>query len=250
MCIYSPPPRPPFTYKTHFVKIKTKHARCWNDIDFEKTEKALLTSPVLKKVLLGEYLKIFIRPENPVIFLLFLKNGLKAVFKPRRPDRSIYAAVMMYHFSQFMKWKLVPPTVVRTIGGEKGSVQLFIEGSRFNRSTEKLTSIQKSDIFTYYFVSGESDTSSRNILLGKTCGKPALIDNSQIFSDYVYAEYGDYPFLRVKIENLNSSMSSYEDYEKFPVGRVQSVSMKKLTFPQFKKNFSGVHPETLRWLYQ
>lgn len=66
------------------------------------------------------------------------------------------SALMAYRFSQFMNFKLVPPTVIREINGKKGIVQLFIDGvnGKSYDAIKKLHPIQKSNIYTFYYVLG------------------------------------------------------------------------------------------------
>ena len=218
--------------------------RCWNDIDFKKTEYQLLTSPILTRISIEEYLKIKQFPGNPEVFILFFKNGLKGVLKPNRSDYQMYFSVMAYRFSQFMEWKLIPPTVVRTIKGETGSVQLFIESKTFNK--QHLSPIQKSNIFIHYFVTGNKDAKQKHILIGKNCRMPALIDNETAFLN-TYIQYGDYPFIQYPIKNLRFALSNIKDYEKFPINKIQSVNLNQVNsgVKFLKKTFVGLSMEDL-----
>ena len=212
--------------------IKTSHSappRCWNDINFEETEKLLLTLTIQKKIPMEKYLSIKTNPNNSPLFILVFNNNLKAVFKPNRSKTKMQSSIMSYHFSQFMKWNLIPPTVIRTIDGSQGVVQLFIDN--FNDRKYKselarnLTPVQKSNIFTYYFVSGNFDGSLKNILFGKACRKPALIDNEQMLLS-TFIQYGDYPFMPLSSKVYFSKLMKSE---KFPSHRIQLVNTKKIS---------------------
>ena len=216
---------------------------CWNNINFKEMEKALL-SPIKKKIPINDYLNIKASPYNPTVFILFLKNGLKAVFKPDRPVDEINSALMAYRFSQFMQWKFVPPTIIRTIDGKKGAVQLFVEGLDGTKYDPKkyLTRLQKSDIFTFYFVTGNFSSRRSHFVFGKHCKEPAIIDNDQMMND-VFIQYGDYPFLRHEIKDLNFSLSNPKEYGQFPLNQVQSVDAEALiglNKSQFVEKMRGI----------
>lgn len=229
-------------------KLNRKKSLCWNDIDFKKTEQLLLTSPVLKKISIEKYLNIKLFPGHSAVFVLFFKNDLKGVFKPNRESSQTYSSVMAYRFSQFMEWNLIPPTVIRTIEGEKGSIQLFVDKKKFDKKS--LSPIQKSNIFIHYFVTGDFDVKENHILLGKNCGKPALIDNDKLLSSHTYIPYGDYPFLRYPIKNLRFALSNHKEYEQFPIKKVQSVNLSQVNdLSNFlKKTFVGLHMINLNLL--
>lgn len=218
-------------------------SKCWNDVNFKNVERALLLSPVLKIVSIEEHLNIKLSPFSSDIFILFLKNGLKAVFKPNRSNQNLYSAIFSYRFSQFMGWKLVPPTILRTVNGKKGSLQLFVDSDKLE--INKLTPIQKSNIYIHYFILGE-EGKNEHILLGKICKKPALIDNDKAILNDSFIKYGDYPFVRFPIKNLEFSLSSYTDYENFPIENVQSVRLNAASnASQFlKRTFIGIKPHS------
>ena len=195
------------------------------------------------------------------IFILFFDNNLKAVFKPSEPhDRE--KSILAYRFSNFMEFYFIPPTVIRTIDGETGPVQLFVEGNSiglltaarnssfmstlfnafripyffsgrgkkkateismsdnhndtFNR--QNLSEIQKSDIYIYYFVLGNTDPGPSDILISRRCKLPVLIDNDDI--ELTYHSYGDYPYTPF-LADKDLDISSTEDFKTFPLNKVQ-----------------------------
>lgn len=120
---------------------------CWNNINFNQMEEKLLTLPVRLKIPIYEYgterkwhkrkYKHILRGKHDVS-ILFFDNNLKAVFKPNAPlymEKSVRA----YQFSKFMGFHFVPPTVIRTINGERGTVQLFVEGDSFKKLSKHHT---------------------------------------------------------------------------------------------------------------
>ena len=209
----------------------------------------MLTSPVKKKIPLHEYLNIQRTKHNPKIFILFLNNNVKAVFKPGRSSSSMNSALMAYQFSQFMKLKLVPPTVVREINGERGIVQFFvdgIDGHKYDFVTY-LTPVQKSNIYTFYFVLGEYDNPKRNLLFGKNCRKPALIDNEYSLK-ISFIVFGDYPFIAYKIKGLKLSLNNPQEFKRFPIDQVRHF--KKTVSPlKLKQIFNNIDHDNLNHIY-
>lgn len=205
----------------------------WYDIDFEKTEKLLFSSNIKKIIPLYEYLNIPDRQFNPTPFLLFLENDLKAVFKPNRYFPRIHSALMAYRFSQFMNFKLVPPTITRTINGKKSLVRFFIEKTDClqDKFTKNLTPVETSDIYTFYFVLGEWDANKYNVLFETSSGKPVLIDNETSMTAS-FIPYGDYPFRSFKIKNLNLSIASPEEYENFPCNEIKKLNNYSMAYLQ------------------
>ena len=216
----------------HFQWPKTK--QCWNNIDFELAEKQLLLRPVKSKTV--------IKRENPrsdkkPVFLLDLGNNLKAVFKPNRTKAEKASALTAYRFSQFMNFKLVPPTILRTIDGMEGIVQFFVEGVQGMEYYSALKLKKKSDIYTFYFVLGETDVGSKHIIFGKNCKEPALIDNDQIMRPS-FIQFGDHPFRSYKIKNLRYPSFSYRDYGLFSLKQMKILE--NYSWDQFRKTFNDM----------
>ena len=62
--------------------------------------------------------------------LLELDDGLRAVFKTASSDKDNYKhELLLYRFDNLIGTHVVPLTTVRTLAGEEGSVQLYIENS-------------------------------------------------------------------------------------------------------------------------
>ena len=215
-----------------------KDCEAWNDINFKLTEKKLLKSPIKKILPLHEYLKkpkrktllgVDQKPINRSIFILFLEDNLKAVFKPNRSSTAMESAYLAYQFSQFMKLKLVPPTVIRTINGNTGIVQLFIDSITAKKTdpSKNLTAIKKSQIYIFNFVLGESNPHKGNFLFGKKCNSPALIDNELVFWP-AYFEYGDYPYIsysKTMEHGVSGSLIAYRDFPKNKIISLKAQSI-------------------------
>lgn len=205
---------------------------CWNNIDFKEIESLLLSSSVQKTTSIYEYLNIPDRKYNPSApLLLSLENGLKAVFKPNRSSDQIKAALMAYQFSQFMGFKFVSPTVTRTINGKNGVVRFFVEETveLKHKFIKNLTHLEKSNIYVFYFVLGECDANKYNVLFEIKSGIPLLVDNETSMTTS-FMPYGDYPFLSLKMNNLKISISSPEEYKRFPVKEIRKVNSYSMTY--------------------
>ena len=211
---------------------------CWNDMDFKKTEKNLRLSPILEKHPLYAWLGIKkFRPDQQRHLLVILENGLKAVFKPQTSYLRIESQLTAYRFARFMGFDFVPPAVSRKIDGKKGILQLFIEGAdgHIIDPEKHLTEKEKSDIYVFLYILGNSDTGKHQIIFGRRCRKPALIDNDLLF---VLSKlfYGKDPYRAAPIHNRFDPPKSWKN---FPVDKLQSVEFK---FPlSLKEKLSRIH---------
>lgn len=224
--------------------LKTESYKCWNEINFEEKEKILLTSSIEKKIPFYKYKyqkklskqgsekesikKDFFRlkeshEENSPVFVLIYHNGLKAIFKEKKRwewgktsfSRSFYSPVFFYKVSRLFGLKVVPPTVLRKIDGNWGSVQLFVENIPKTLSEIKslLDSRQKSNIYILTFLMGMQDLNNNNILISKNCLRPALIDNDSM--KLLLSQYGKYPPFR-RFNRAPDLYLSEKDYENAP----------------------------------
>lgn len=167
----------------------------WDDmLDFDKIENELKTEPIVEMHSMRSYLRRqgkAVRTINAV-FIATLANGLKAVFKPeRRPlHRYMYGEVAAYRASKMLGQKLVPPTVLKTYRGKRGSLQFFVvtpydmlKMSDYTKNFTLLSRKARSDMKIFRYVFGLWDTHRGNLLIAQ--GKDetrylALIDNSFI----------------------------------------------------------------------
>ena len=227
-----------YTHLNQFSLIKEK--QCWNDIDFTKMEKFLKTSKVIEKSVLLVYPK---KTNKPPIYLLLFDNGVKAVFKPNRPLLDQVSALRAYHFSQLLDLKLVPPTVVRTVEGERGIVQLFIK-SESGHLEDHLNSSQKGDIYLFHVILGEHDPARINTLIGRNCKHPALVDNEKNMEKLFVIQYGDFPYITY-LKYIKPNLNLFE-IEQFPFHLAKSVknfSLLHSDLDKLKKRLSDIKPE-------
>ena len=220
----------------------TMKKNCWNEFDFKAMEQSLLQSPVIQRMPLHEYLALsnHIWNFSSSIEFLLLDKGVKAVFKAKNKKDS-FTALDSYRISQFLSLKLVPPTVVRHFENWKtaGIVQFFVDsisGQKKQALLETLTPLQKSNIYVFYFLSGEIDPGRRHILFGKNCSRPALIDND--WRNISHTQYGDLPFIYYGREGLSPPVLTIKDYKSFPFDKVQSL--KDFSRADLEKNFSDI----------
>ena len=214
---------------------------CWNELNFKAIEQSLLQFSVVQRMPLYKYfgLSDHWRSSFSPDFLL-LDKGLKAIFKAKDKKGS-FAALDAYRISQFLGLKLVPPTVMRHFEKWKtgGTVQLFIDSvlrTEKHNLLENLTPVQKSNIYVFYFLSGEIDPGRRHILFEKNCAHPALIDNDwRIIS---HTQYGELPFLYYEMEGLGIPILTVKDYKSFPFDKVQSL--KDFSRADLEKTFSDI----------
>lgn len=141
------------------------------------------------------------------VYLVELDNGLKAAFKslPNDDIGDVYAEVAAYQASVVLGFPHIPPTVMTTIKGMKGSLQLFVETEidalapgTYEAALKEASADDLANLKLFYFVFGQWDSGAHNILILKDQEKTHLIgiDNSGI-RNHQYATYGSLPFVRV-----------------------------------------------------
>ena len=208
-------------------------------LDFKETEQKLLESPIQKIQPIYAYLNIPDRKYNRYApFILFLKNGLKAVYKPKRSRFQRCSVLMAYRFSEFMEWKFVPPTVQREVNGEENLVRLFIENTNYLKPyiLRKLSPVQKSNLYTFYFVLGEHDANKYNVLFEKHSNEIILIDNETCIT-VPFISYLDYPFRSLGIKDSKLSICSHKDYRNFPLDKIQTLKKREISISYLRKVF-------------
>ena len=258
-----------------FTNRASPPPKCWNDIDFKKTEHLLLTSSVKRMIPFYKYykdqeiqkgrLKEEIEKEfsykyNKVkydngrrAFVIIFDNGSKAFFKEQREQCSkgsscINSSLTVYNFSKFFDLKYVPPIVKRELNGITGSLQLFIEqdeGYSKSRSLQSniirgLSSETKSSLYGLIFLTCLVDTNFWNVLISKRCLKPVFIDNDWL--PVCLAEYSDSQLLFMVRKWSSNLLLSEEDYKKAPLSekiefKGSSYDSIKNLFPQAKRNY-------------
>ncbi|HXF91059.1 MAG TPA: hypothetical protein VNJ29_03920 [Candidatus Nitrosotenuis sp.] len=165
------------------------------------------------------------------VFLVELANGLRGVFKSFSPDDlgDAYAEVAAYKASLVLGFPYVPPTVIRTIKGKRGSLQLFVETTIdplapgvFEQALTEADLDDVANLKIFYFIFGQWDTGPHNILIYDEQGKKRLIaiDNSGI-RNHQHVIYGDLPFVRTC---YSESLQTNDWGKPFPFDQVQTIA--------------------------
>lgn len=187
--------------------------------------------------------------EN-VVKLVTLADGTKAVFKPIPPDDmgDAHAEVAAYKASKFLGFPDIPPTIIRKINDEIGSLQLYIEPSmdiptpsEYKEILQMVASDEVANLKLFYFVFGQWDSGPHNLIIQKRERKFHLvaIDNSGIRSRQ-YVKYGDPPFVRVC---YSDTLQTDDWHLPFPYDQVQTLQ--NPSYENLKKSIGEKFPEKI-----
>lgn len=155
-------------------------------------------------------------------YLVVLDGGLKAIFKPapehwgREATRDVWARkanveaeVFAYEIDRAMGLGMVPPTVIRTIRGMRGSLQLWVEA---DGSKPRAGELEKLSAFDYLLnnidrtgADFRATENSRNLLTKN--GRVVAIDNAlslQPLQDFQAYQFRD-PVSGLDLEPLRGS---------------------------------------------
>ena len=164
------------------------------------------------------------------VYHVTLKGGTEAVFKALLPDDygDIHAEVAAFKASQFLGFPNVPPTILRTINGETGSLQLYVKPSEdslkpgvYKAALKQVSPKELADLKLFYFVFGQFDSGPHNIIIQKKQKQTHLIaiDNSGI-RNRQYVRYGELPFIRF----CYSERFNTQDFsDPFPFEKVKHI---------------------------
>lgn len=190
----------------------------------------LLHDDIAKIESLTDFLKVQGKVSKDLedcLLCVTLKCGIQGVFKPFK-EEAILAEVAAYKASRFLGLCLVPPTVLRTIGKQVGSLQLFIHTNVDTRARGVFEHVVSQAIKTspdelanlkiFHYIFGQCYFSPRNVLVNGEKGRYTFIaiDNEDI-SKTMYWRYGDNAFLAGHCRELQSSKIKHKK-TKDPVG--------------------------------
>ncbi len=199
-----------FTLCTYGIKGVTHTKQpVWDDhLDFAGIEEQLRKEPIVELKEMKDYLKekgrvVFYKTK---VYVATLANGLKAVFKPEAGRLfKAYGEVAAYRASQWLRLRLVPPTVLKTHKKMRGSLQFFVESpfdllkdSERDHAFSLLSEQTKSDRQIFYYIFGQWDPHPGNQLVSlDKDGKAylALIDNAA-FIVPARVRSGEPPFIQ------------------------------------------------------
>jgi hypothetical protein len=201
----------------------------------EAVRRDLETGAVASLVSIEHYLKRrnkIVDYTNEVLLATF-ESGRMGVFKPDEKneawdDGSAEAEVAAYKASNLLGFHCVPPTLMRTIDGRRGSLQLLLESEFDSCDTAQFQacildtdpdSLATLQIFDFVF--GQWDRRLSNILFLTRGGKTYVsgIDNTKIISRQ-QTQYGQRPFVSVL---AHPSLSGTDDTAAFPFHRAETL---------------------------
>jgi hypothetical protein len=164
------------------------------------------------------------------VYHVTLKGGTEAVFKALLPDDygDIHAEVAAFKASQFLGFPNIPPTLIRTLNDQTGSLQLYAKPSIdalkpgvYKKALQQVDKDALANLKLFYFVFGQWDSGPHNLIIQQKDNKIQLIaiDNSGIRNKQ-HVRYGELPFVRFCYsEKLNT-----KDFdEPFPFDKVKSI---------------------------
>ena len=194
--------------------------------------KTLNTAPIIsiknmRDVLSAEKKKI---EFNGDVKLVTLEGGIKAVFKacPKNDLVEAYSEVVAFRVYQKFGFPVVPPTIIRKINNEVGSLQLYVntdidllKDDIYKKVLSEANKDDLANLLLFYFVFGQCDTGPHNLLaLRKDKLYLIAIDNSALHNRSHVAHYGELPFVRV----IYSDKLNTNDWEKdFPFNNAQII---------------------------
>ena len=260
----------------NILKIKQNQSKCWNDINFKKTEKLLLESKVKSLIPFYKYyknqeikkgkLKIDIEKrdsfykqrkknhekETPLFVVFYYDNIIKSIFKEKNKNTSlfniIWSTASAYNFSQFFNLKMIPPTIIRKINGRLGSLQLFIESNikiiSCKNKLELLSKINRDfarNIYNFYFLTGIQDVHCGNILISKNCSMLVLIDNDSMYLNISKRGYFHQFF---KISHTKKTILTEQDYKNAPFE--EAIELKKDSIENLKRIYPTITPRQFK----
>lgn len=157
----------------------------WNEkLDFEEIERRLQNEKIVERKNMRSFLKKSHKGIRALHApdIVVLESGLKAVFKE---ENACYGELAAYRASKALGLRLVPPTVLRTIHGRKGSLQFYVASKidllhHSKGIYHKLNDKDVTDRKIFEYVFNRWDTHSGNQIIAENKGEYniALIDNA------------------------------------------------------------------------
>lgn len=213
------------------------HPRWDHNLDHRDIENRLTHEQVTSCIPMQEYLSSIgkISDFDNEVFLVILESGVKAVFKL---SECRFAEVAAYKASSILNLHLVPPTVLRIVNGQEGSLQFFVDPDvdLQNEDPDYLSKIIDSKMMDamrlFYFVFGQWDLNFGNQIVQYNEDRAylALIDNAGIY-DQQQSQYGDFSFVRVAYSDLRN-----DDWD-IPFPFDQAITLENATMDELHEAF-------------
>jgi len=140
----------------------------------------------------------YIKEGSTEVYIVTFASGLKAVFKPdpqywvvsSKKENSYlsnsHAEAAAYTFARILGMNLVPATVLRSIDGKTGSLQVFVDGQIFvegvlglNMPNGRSLTQQAVDLMAFDYLIRNSDRNEKNMLVADN--QLWAIDNGSSF---------------------------------------------------------------------
>lgn len=201
----------------------------WDDtLDFTEIERRLKHEKVIKRSSIRSFLtkKGKTAAGTHPVDIVELESGLLGVFKR---EKACYGEVAAYKAARALGIRLVPPTVLRTIDGIRGSLQFYVDSSidllKGSKALDKISRKDESNMNLFYFVMGQWDDHNGNQIVAhsKKGYQLALIDNGGILRRQ-FAFYGKATFLQ-KGRDKKSYKGAIGDINAFPHDQAERVSL-------------------------
>jgi len=175
----------------------------------------------------GSIKKIILLRRSNKSFRIKLKGGGAGIFKPKSKEKYQFRQIEVgthfrreraaYLISKYLKFDIVPLTVIREIDGEIGSVQQFIDAKTAHRQKipqDKAFKKQLIKLWIFDYIIYNSDRHDENFLIKDS--RIYAIDNSQTFGGYhlaVYQSFFDIPLSGGIKEKIKEFLSRGERKE-------------------------------------
>lgn len=215
---------------------------------------------------------------NNEVYIVLFTNGLKAVLKPKTEEdqESVLGEVIAYKCAQHLAsslpsfYCLIPPTVVRTYGGFKGSLQWYVESpydlwrpEDHAEAFKKLNPYVSNLASLFLFIFGQWDRHPGNYLVTTSSetteeNDVALIDNEGIINCQIVLGH-QHPFVRIGYEKDTSLLdsgphtlkeASLEDVHQVFKGTVPLSRLQSLHKTFFEKSDAQDGSKVLTYLFK
>jgi hypothetical protein len=202
-------------------------------IEWDNKIQILKTVPVKSTVSMRDFLISKGQKANfdNKVTLVILEDGTKAVFKPV-PQNDLgdaHAEVAAFKASQWLGFPEIPPTIIRKIKNEIGSLQLYVEPTLdslqlgvYEEVLKKVSSESLANLKLFYFIFGQWDTGPQNLIIRKELDGVHLvaIDNGGI-KNRQYVRYGELPFVRICYSDV---LKTKDWHLPFPYEKVKIIN--------------------------
>ncbi|MDE2101638.1 MAG: hypothetical protein KGL39_30610 [Patescibacteria group bacterium] len=173
--------------------------------------------------------------------LVKLQDDGRGVFKT---DEGKWNEVAAYEIAKAVGMgDLVPPTVMRTINGEEGSLQQFQEGSHRMKAGEVMSAPDLARAVAFDLMIGNLDRHGGNFLIGAD-GKLRLIDNGLAFSarSAVVAKDSHFLYMLASGKTFSGTKIKLTDLDNVPSPKSLAAAIER-KIPEIKESVRKLEDE-------